>query len=150
MYFHIIASGSKGNATIISNGKTNILIDIGISKIRLTEGLNEIGLSIEDIDTVLITHDHTDHIKGIRYFSPRKIYGLEEVVPPLSNKIELFKKYKINEFSVTPIPTSHDASAGAGFVVALTGTIVTMPGLPKKPAAEHVDVDEKGRIKGLF
>ncbi len=41
-------------------------------------------------------------------------------------------------------------SAGAGFVVALTGTIVTMPGLPKKPAAEHVDVDEKGRIKGLF
>ena len=41
-------------------------------------------------------------------------------------------------------------SAGAGFVVALTGTIVTMPGLPKVPAAEHVDVDEKGRIKGLF
>ncbi len=41
-------------------------------------------------------------------------------------------------------------SAGAGFVVALTGTIVTMPGLPKKPAAEHVDVDEKGKIKGLF
>ena len=41
-------------------------------------------------------------------------------------------------------------SAGAGFVVALTGTIVTMPGLPKVPAAEHVDVDEKGRIRGLF
>ncbi|MEE3468344.1 MAG: formate--tetrahydrofolate ligase [Eubacterium sp.] len=41
-------------------------------------------------------------------------------------------------------------SAGAGFVVALTGTIVTMPGLPRVPAAEHVDVDEKGRIKGLF
>ncbi len=41
-------------------------------------------------------------------------------------------------------------SAGAGFVVALTGTIVTMPGLPKKPAAEHVDVDAQGKIKGLF
>ena len=41
-------------------------------------------------------------------------------------------------------------SAGAGFVVALTGTIVTMPGLPRVPAAEHVDVDEKNRIKGLF
>ena len=41
-------------------------------------------------------------------------------------------------------------SAGAGFVVALTGTIVTMPGLPKVPAAEHVDVDENGRISGLF
>ncbi len=41
-------------------------------------------------------------------------------------------------------------SAGAGFVVALTGTIVTMPGLPKVPAAEHVDVDSNGRITGLF
>lgn len=41
-------------------------------------------------------------------------------------------------------------SAGAGFVVAITGTIMTMPGLPKKPAAENVDVDEAGRIIGLF
>ncbi len=41
-------------------------------------------------------------------------------------------------------------SAGAGFVVALTGSIMTMPGLPKRPAAEGIDVDEKGRITGLF
>ena len=41
-------------------------------------------------------------------------------------------------------------SAGAGFVVALTGDIMTMPGLPKKPAAEGIDVDEDGRITGLF
>ena len=41
-------------------------------------------------------------------------------------------------------------SAGAGFIVALTGDIMTMPGLPKKPAAEQIDVDEDGRISGLF
>ena len=41
-------------------------------------------------------------------------------------------------------------SAGAGFVVALTGTVMTMPGLPKKPAAYNIDVDESGRITGLF
>lgn len=41
-------------------------------------------------------------------------------------------------------------SAGAGFIVALTGDIMTMPGLPKVPAAENIDVDEKGRITGLF
>ena len=41
-------------------------------------------------------------------------------------------------------------SAGAGFVVALTGNILTMPGLPKVPAAEKIDVDENGRITGLF
>ena len=41
-------------------------------------------------------------------------------------------------------------SAGAGFVVALTGDIMTMPGLPRVPAAEKIDVDENGRISGLF
>ena len=41
-------------------------------------------------------------------------------------------------------------SAGAGFIVALTGDIMTMPGLPKVPAAESIDVDEDGRITGLF
>ena len=41
-------------------------------------------------------------------------------------------------------------SAGAGFLVALTGDIMTMPGLPKSPAAERIDVDEQGRISGLF
>ena len=41
-------------------------------------------------------------------------------------------------------------SAGAGFIVALTGDIMTMPGLPKVPAAEKIDVDENGRITGLF
>lgn len=41
-------------------------------------------------------------------------------------------------------------AAGAGFVVALTGDIMTMPGLPKRPAAENIDVDEDGRITGLF
>ena len=41
-------------------------------------------------------------------------------------------------------------SAGAGFIVALTGDIMTMPGLPKVPAAENIDVDETGRITGLF
>ena len=41
-------------------------------------------------------------------------------------------------------------SAGAGFIVVLTGDVMTMPGLPKVPAAENVDVDENGKIKGLF
>lgn len=41
-------------------------------------------------------------------------------------------------------------SAGAGFVVALTGDIMTLPGLPKVPAAEHIDVDAQGKISGLF
>ena len=41
-------------------------------------------------------------------------------------------------------------SAGAGFVVAFTGEIIAMPGLPKVPAAEAIDIDEKGEVVGLF
>jgi formate--tetrahydrofolate ligase len=41
-------------------------------------------------------------------------------------------------------------SAGAGFIVALTGSIMTMPGLPKIPGAEKIDVDDEGKITGLF
>lgn len=41
-------------------------------------------------------------------------------------------------------------SAGAGFIVALAGNIMTMPGLPKRPAAEQIDIDEHGKITGLF
>ena len=41
-------------------------------------------------------------------------------------------------------------SAGADFIVALTGNILTMPGLPKHPAAENMDIDESGKITGLF
>ena len=52
------------------------------------------------------------------------------------------------DFSVTV--RSLKVSAGAGFIVALTGDIMTMPGLPKVPAAEKIDVDENGRITGLF
>ena len=50
------------------------------------------------------------------------------------------------------VPTIRQAKvcAGAGFVVVFTGDIVTMPGLPKTPAAEQIDVDEDGRITGLF
>jgi formate--tetrahydrofolate ligase len=46
--------------------------------------------------------------------------------------------------------TDAKVSAGAGFVVIYTGAIMTMPGLPKEPAALHIDIDDRGRISGLF
>ena len=68
MNLHVIASGSKGNAAIVYDEKTHILIDIGISKQELINGLKEIKLSLKDIDFVLITHDHSDHIKNVHIF----------------------------------------------------------------------------------
>ena len=76
MFYHIIASGSKGNATIIVSKNAVLLIDMGISLTRLEEGLKEINLSVNDITGVLFTHDHTDHISGLKFISTKIMYAL--------------------------------------------------------------------------
>ncbi len=60
-----IASGSSGNCIYVGNNDTHILIDAGISKKRIEAGLNQIDLSIRDLDAVFVTHEHTDHIGGL-------------------------------------------------------------------------------------
>ena len=64
----------------------------------------------------------------------------------LSDNPNLLGRPKDFEITVKQV----NISAGAGFIVALTGDIMTMPGLPKVPAAENIDVDENGKIVGLF
>ena len=118
MYFHIIASGSKGNATLIVSNKTVLLIDMGITLTRLEEGLREVNLSKNDITGALFTHDHTDHISGIKFLSPKIMYGLEGTLPSsLSNVVYLNKPFVIGDFVVTPIETSHDATNPCAYLI---------------------------------
>ena len=65
----VLASGSKGNATIITAGGKNFLIDAGISCRQLTQRIKETGMQPEDLDGVLLTHEHRDHISGLPVFS---------------------------------------------------------------------------------
>ena len=62
---HPLYSSSSGNMFHIASSSTNILIDVGVSYKAVTEGLKSIGLSINDIDAIFITHEHSDHIKGL-------------------------------------------------------------------------------------
>lgn len=117
MYFHIIASGSKGNATIIVSNKTVLLIDMGITLTRLEEGLREINLTKKDITGALFTHDHTDHISGIRFLSPKIMYSLEGTLPRLCNVVSLNKPFVIGDFTITPIETSHDATNPCAYLI---------------------------------
>ena len=118
MKFNIIASGSKGNATIITHNKTNILIDMGISLTRLKEGLSEFDLDVEDIDAALFTHDHSDHISGIKFLSPRIMYALRGTLSStMTNVIELFQPFTIGDIKITAFPTSHDATNACGFIL---------------------------------
>lgn len=60
-----LASGSKGNCLYIGTDKTKILIDAGLSTKSIREKLAKIGVALEEIDAILVTHEHTDHIRGL-------------------------------------------------------------------------------------
>ena len=89
MEYHVLASGSKGNSTFIVEKTTGILIDCGISKKQLTYRLKEIGYTIDDIDYVLLTHDHTDHNKNIHIFDKEMVYTAKGNIADLDEDHEL-------------------------------------------------------------
>lgn len=118
MYFDIVSSGSKGNATIIVHNHTVILIDLGITLARLKEDLDYLHLSLKDIDALFITHEHSDHLNGLKAISPKKMYALDKTIPGnLSNVIEVYDSVIIKDLTITPFPISHDAINPCGYVV---------------------------------
>ena len=118
MYFDIIQSGSKGNATLVFSSGSLILIDMGITYKELEEELVKFNKSYKDIDAVLITHNHADHLRSIKSFSPKKIYSLEGTIPgSLSNVISLDTPFRVNDAEITAFETSHDAINPCGFVI---------------------------------
>jgi len=122
MYFEIIASGSKGNATLIKHHSTLILIDLGITLVRLNEGLSSLNLELKDIDAALFTHEHSDHLNGLKCISPKKMYALKGTLPSsLSNVIEKYEPFIIKDIKITPFPTSHDASNPCGYILEADG-----------------------------
>lgn len=116
MYFRIIASGSKGNCTLIRYKNTVILIDMGITLTLLKENLELEGLTVSDINGVIFTHDHGDHIRGLKFFSPKICYALDRTLPSASSNVcEVFKPFEIKDIKITPLMTSHDATNPCGY-----------------------------------
>ena len=69
-----IASSSGGNCIYVGSNSTHLLIDAGISMKKIEEGLKEIGVKGEDLNGILVTHEHVDHISGLGPFSRK--YGI--------------------------------------------------------------------------
>ena len=118
MFFDIINSGSKGNATLVFAKEATILIDMGIPIKVIEEELFKFSKNLKDIDAVLITHNHADHYRNIKTFSPKKMYSLEGTIPgSLSNVVEIYKPFKVFDVEITAFPTSHDATNPCGFLL---------------------------------
>ena len=114
----VIGSGSKGNATVIFNEETTLLIDFGLSRLRVKKALKEFDKTLESIDYAFFTHNHTDHIKSIEFLEPGKVYALDGTIPlRQANKLEVFHKYQFGTFFVTPLKTSHDAPNPCGYLI---------------------------------
>ena len=125
MRFLTIASGSSGNSIFVGSDKTNILLDAGISGKKTIEGLKKAEIKPEEIDAILITHEHSDHIKGLGvlarkyeipiYASKGTIKGilntpsLGEIDSFLFNEIKAGKGFKIKDMVIEPVKVSHDA-----------------------------------------
>ena len=78
MRFVSIASGSSGNCIYVGTDQTHILVDVGISAKRIEQGLFEVGLKPSELSAVCITHEHSDHIRGLGVLARKyqiPIYG---------------------------------------------------------------------------
>jgi len=149
----ILASGSKGNAIFISSGDTSLLIDAGLSGIEIERRLRSRGLDPKDLNAILVSHEHSDHIQGVgvlsrRYKLPVYINSKtrEAAVSQLGNlhdfkKFECGSMFSINDLSIHPFSISHDAEDPCGFTVNQNGTkvgIATDLGIATSMVKEHL------------
>lgn len=120
----VLTSGSKGNCTYIETKKHKILIDVGTSSIQIEKKLIEIGVDPKEIDLVLITHAHIDHIKGLKVFNKKynpRIYISELILQEANLKdmeCDLIQTLSdVNDIIIREIRLSHDVKDIKGYVI---------------------------------
>lgn len=120
----VLSSGSKGNCSFIKTKNYNVLIDIGNSCAYVERSLRNIGVEPKDIDIILITHAHIDHVAGLRVFSKKyspKIFLTEKILKeinlPLNNVYEIGKELKLDNIIINSIKTSHDTEDSNGYII---------------------------------
>lgn len=119
-----LASGSKGNCTYIETKKHKILIDVGTTSIQIEKRLFQIGVNPSNIDIVLITHAHIDHVKGLKVFNKKytpQIYITDLILKEanlLDMECNLIQDLNnIKDIKITSINLSHDVKDIKGYIV---------------------------------
>lgn len=126
-----IASGSSGNCIYVGSDATHLLVDVGISGKRTEMGLNELELTGRDLDGILITHEHADHIQGLGVLARKyeiPIYAtkgtieaikatgsLGKVDGDLFHEIRADEKFTLKDLTINPMVISHDAAQPVGY-----------------------------------
>ncbi|MGN1344831.1 MAG: MBL fold metallo-hydrolase [Traorella sp.] len=116
MKFYLLASGSKGNCCVIENHDTKIVIDCGGTQKYLKEAFKKINCNINDLDGVLLTHSHQDHIASLKLFHHLPIYSQDALEVDFQILIEEDECFQINSLRIESIRLSHDEKC-LGFII---------------------------------
>lgn len=123
---HVLASGSQGNATLITYKDTCILVDAGISARRITQGIKELGLCLDQLAGICITHEHTDHMAGLPQLLKQcdvPVYTRAGTMREIVNRKGIASKaftvitknsFTLGDLQVDTFRTSHDAADPMG------------------------------------
>jgi phosphoribosyl 1,2-cyclic phosphodiesterase len=122
----LLASGSKGNSMLVESGQTRLLIDAGLSARELRERLDLIGVDAASLNALLITHEHSDHIRGLGPLVRQldlPVYLQTDLARKLSDvgkheRVQEFvdgEVFTVNDLTVRPFAITHDSVAPVGF-----------------------------------
>lgn len=131
MEISVIASGSNGNCCLVEDKGVSVLIDAGKSGSEIEGRMRKLGKSLEDVDGIIITHEHNDHISGAGVLSRRfgiPVHMTNEVYSEVKFKLgkvenkmfSLDKEFKVSNLKIKPVATSHNVNS-CGFVVGKFG-----------------------------
>lgn len=123
-----LQSGSSGNCTFVGDAQSGILVDIGLSFSKTKVGLENAGMSLEQVEALLITHEHIDHIKGLEVFCKKTeipVYATEKTAekllfhaPSVEKNLHIIEKetvYNLGRTSFSAFEVYHDAVDAVGY-----------------------------------
>lgn len=126
MRFASLGSGSRGNATLVSQEKTTLLVDCGFSARETEKRLQRAGMDASKLTAIVITHEHADHINGIRVLARKyrlPVYAtagtagcLSADLADLITEFSSHEVFNIDDIEVNPFPVPHDAREPSQFV----------------------------------
>ena len=128
-----LASGSKGNSIFVGGAEAKVLIDVGLSYRQLVLRLDEIGMKPSQIDAILITHDHTDHIRGLQTLTSRHaipIFANSDTAKGILDTLDTSPQFKIfstgemfefGGLEILPFSIQHDTLDPVAFTIKMEG-----------------------------
>lgn len=157
MIFCNLGSGSKGNSTYIQSGKGAILVDQGFSVREIVSRLTQVGLSPKDVAAIILTHEHSDHLRGVGTFARKynvPVYLTERTFRSISPdflkrvKIHFFNTdnlFFVEDIAIKAFYLPHDAADPVGIVASNNSTkigIATDLGFVAQSVLQHIsDID---------